>query len=176
MTVHQVIASVPDYPVGNNVHLAKAFGYAVGTKVGLWIFGRQPLPCAVVGQGSSGLILCAYVAEALIKAGVDARIYHARKPGERTHDRLLVEDGYRPGCKLVVVDDRICSGATLRQIVQELRRRSGTRPDEILRIDVLAIGIVSEPMAFKESLPDLKVSIEHLVMPKNPQLAKTLTE
>lgn len=174
MTVEQLNASIPDYPVGANLASAKSFGNAVGNKIGIWAFGRAPERCSVVGQGSSGLILSTYASEALLKAGARPSIYHVRKQGENSHDRILRDDGYRGGNKLIVVDDFIASGDTFRNIVENLRLRINGPAPKPLHIDFLAVGTITQPGAFLHDLKTLKVHIDRLLICRNPELAKAL--
>lgn len=174
MKVEQVNAYMPEYPVGANLASAKSFGNAMGNKVGVWVFGRAPEKCSVVGQGSSGLILATYMAEAMLKAGARPSIYHVRKQGEVSHDRVLRDDGYRAGNKIVVVDDFIASGETFRNIVENLRLRTTGSTTKPLHIDVLAVATITQPGAFLQDLKLFRVHIDRLLICRNPELAKAL--
>lgn len=105
----------------------------------------------LVARGTSGLLIAAEVQRNLESAGFFTSIYFVRKPGENSHGG---NSSFRRDAKLIVVDDHISSGTTMRAIANELRIYD--RQDQVDAV----VAFHSEK--FEEMLTDLFPKMRNL--------------
>ena len=96
---------------------------------------------AVAVQGSSG-VSAIFAVRAMLPEGVDFPIIVVRKDGEGSHagkitaPKLAGLDSYgsKEVRKIAVLDDLVCSGATIMRIVRELSAPSENADIELVRV------------------------------------------
>ncbi|ATD66858.1 MULTISPECIES: adenine phosphoribosyltransferase [Luteimonas] len=149
-----LIREIPDFPKPGIVFKditplladARAFAGAIDAMAAPW---RDQVPDAFVGIESRGFIFAAVLAHAL-----GAGFVPARKPGklpaqvlvhdyalEYGSDRLEMHtDALKPGARVVLVDDVLATGGTLRAALSLARLQGATVIGAAVLVELPALG------------------------------------
>jgi len=130
-----------EYPIGNNILVNLATIHDMANSIYLVIdeyykkseFKRIILFC----RGSSGAIIAGIVSSKLIELFPDKAItiHHIKKQGEESHSFTFPEDSVFYKSIILIVDDFIATGSTMRAILEHIALR---RRDQ--EIDILCVS------------------------------------
>lgn len=107
------------YPTGDDIGQAIEFCNRAAK-----VFSEIPrfvgMNIEIVCRGCSGAILSALFAAELKKYYYTVFIKHVKKPGEISHTSSVPQIGYRPNTAIVMLDDFVSTGTTLKTMFQEI--------------------------------------------------------
>lgn len=108
------------YPIGGDCALLSKYILDLAKAITKLYNNEESL--FLVGRGSSGAILCGALAFKLTKQKRSVQIGIVRKPNEKTHDTYGNIDNIEECDKVIIVDDFVASGNTIKQILKVLQK------------------------------------------------------